>query len=245
MVDPVKSQYDLNPYVPPPDPPPGLSAVAGPPPQPPPGYAAAPALSMAWTAVPNITGDIPGQQAGSGSPPKAAEHGPISVSLPSIRNADEGMLSIAETLVAGYNSLRAKVLEADTTPGFWGEDATYDTDPNLAVQPSLGGEAGVGGNPNPPDMSLYMNIPDAAIQNAAHQFDQVIGPLMSRALRTAGDSFTAGVGCLAEVVNLVGQMYASADKSSYFPPPGQAQDGDTSADQENGRSAQQILGTLQ
>jgi hypothetical protein len=212
-VAPKASRHDPAPYVAPTGDGSGGSA-------PPPGYAAAPVLSMAWTQIPDFTGDIhktAGTDAGE-STADANPHNAISVNLSSIRAAETSMMATTASVVQDYNALHEKVLTAMNTEGFYGENATYyaswgvshDSSIDLNQYYANGGATTTGGADQIHD--------DTNIRNMANQFAPIINPMMSRALRQFGDTVTA-IGQVINYINLAGQSYTVADRHSHFPPP--------------------------
>ena len=187
-----------------------------------PGYAADPALAMMWSSAPDINGTFHEGAGQSGSGDKPNPHGALTVDMPSFAAAENSMLPPTSSLVDGYNNLRQVVLASMQKQGFYGEDAMYSYnavgyDGSKADGP--GGGNNKNNDANGVTITKGLTAPDLPVQQMAHEFDQVINPLMSRCLRQVADAVTA-LGFFINVVNLTGQVYCAADKASYFPPPG-------------------------
>jgi hypothetical protein len=157
-----------------------------------------PTVTVNWSEPPSFNDDPP-QASGDGNqnqniPP--AE--PFRIDLTSMRTAEEAMLSDARTAVDKYEQLRQKVLSQKDT--IFGQKATH-TESHWAGPGTSGTlEEGVGSQWSTPGV----------------EFASVINPLQEKVLGQIA-SILESTGEYIATINMVGQMYAQADRHSVFP----------------------------
>jgi hypothetical protein len=191
----------------------GPTADSGGPSGPAPQFVPDPYLQVIWGDAPAVTGDVgPTGPGGGGANVTHRNHGPITVDLGSIESAENGMLAQSRQAVSEYMYVKQQVENAINGGVIWGQQATKTV--TRQTNTTFYGATGGGSGPAQPTTVE----PDQAIQQAAQQYAAVMNPVMTEVLRQIADSVES-VGQFIVGLNRSAQLYAYADKNSFFPDP--------------------------
>lgn len=169
-----------------------------------------PNLQVAWSTPPSFNQDPPGSDGSGDKTDNVPSCGPIRVNLPTLRSAEQRMLSSAQTIVGDYESLRSKVMSTKDT--VFGQNAT--------VKEIHGGQSGVDGNSyNGVGAGVRQEdtVP-SPVHDAAVKFAASINPAQEKVLWQIANTVEV-VGQYIAAINRAGQTYGRADRLSVFPDP--------------------------
>lgn len=168
-----------------------------------PNNAAVPNLTMAWTSAPPFVSSGAGSGSGSQTYPPCPD---ISVSLSSLRDAENSMLSSSMAIVDAYDQLQTLFLDY--------QDWVYGQQATITYVSYSGGVEG--------DNTYGANTEPDAIQQQAQQFangqdgQPGMNSQQAYALQTIG-GVMALVGEFIALINAAGNAYATADTNSALP----------------------------
>jgi hypothetical protein len=172
---------------------------------PPPDYYGDPYLQVVWSQAPDITGNFPNSGGSGGGGHR--NHGPIAIDLGSLLATENGILGQSRTAVANYMQLKEKCRAAIDGGSIWGQHAMKTVHhPGVATKTGI-----VGARPDTQE-------PDGPVQQAANEYAAAMDPVMSEVLRQIADAIES-VGQFTACLNRAGQLYAHADRGSFFPDP--------------------------
>ncbi|GAB2799976.1 hypothetical protein GCM10027176_00030 [Actinoallomurus bryophytorum] len=197
MTDPVKSPYDRHPFDPNDHSHDNENSN--------PGNTTSPHLNVAWerhisfnTPPKEITEDASGMPgAPPGSEPDAED---FSINLQRVGTQVDSMLGVSRELVTEYETLRAKVLGSEST--------VFGQNTHARAQTYQGYTTFDSG---------YSDQPSGWVA-PAKDFAAKMNPAQEKTLQSIGAALEL-VGEYIALVNHSGQIYAQADRSSYFPDP--------------------------
>ncbi|MFE0462670.1 hypothetical protein ACFW1A_25785 [Kitasatospora sp. NPDC058965] len=170
-----------------------------------PSWSADPYLQVIWSQPPDITGNF-ADSTGSGSGGHR-HHPALAVDLGSVWETENGILGRARTSVAGYMQLKELCRSAIDGGSIWGQHAMKRVE-----HPPIGTRDGYQ-TVRPDTMEA-----DGPVQQAANEYARAMDPTMSEVLRQIADAIES-VGQFTALLNRAGQLYAHADRGSFFPDP--------------------------
>ncbi|WP_328565021.1 hypothetical protein [Streptomyces coelicoflavus] len=156
-----------------------------------------PSLSMAYTQAPHL---VPGDRGGGDGGSQDMQYGRFSVSLSSLRTAEQKCLDATGTAIHGYDELKAHVLRAAAADGLFGEN----------VGKWVSGGRGKAANELGRDGPKWE--PDKYNESAQQFADSVI-PQMKNLLNSVAGAIEA-MGAFDALLNNAGQLYATLDRNS-------------------------------
>jgi|1186.fasta_scaffold28700_3 hypothetical protein len=197
MTDPVKSPYDRHPFDPNDHSHDNENSD--------PGNTTSPHLTVAWDKHPSFNTppkEINEDAAGMpGAPPGSeADAEDFSINLQRVGTQVDSMLGVSRELVTEYETLRAKVLGSEST--------VFGQDTHARSQSYQGYTTFDNG---------FSDQPSGWVA-PAKEFAAKMNPAQEKALQSIGAALEL-VGEYIALVNHSGQVYAQADRSSFFPAP--------------------------
>jgi hypothetical protein len=169
-----------------------------------------PKLKMAYTQAP-VLEPFPASSAAQGSGSATApdlDH-PVVIDLASLLTAENAFLTATKALVDTYeNTFMPEIKAAMASTTLFGQTVTV-TGVNTDTEAQVGNNA------------LYQptNQNSDPLDQTGVEFAAAINPQMSKMLQSIGNVIEV-LGLFTANINQAGQLYASADKNSAFPDPG-------------------------